>query len=412
MTVEFVLDDLLNPPHKDIFTDDSRFIVAACGRRFGKTYLSVYKLLIAAYSNPNRTYYYLAPNLAQAREIVWEVLKDKAIDQLVAKTNEARLEITFINGARIALKSAERPDSLRGVSLSGIILDEVASFRYFEDIWQKVIRPALSDQKGFAWFISSPSGRDWFYDLYNQANGKNDWQAYQYTTLDGGYVDDDEIETAKSELSPQVFRQEYLATFESFSGLVVPHFDRDTHLEHDFKLLPNEAIHAGIDLNISIMPIVFCVIRNGVVIAFDEIIGALDTPELLEAIEQRYDLKRITAYPDNSSGQRSSIGADKTSLKMFKAAFRLVRTKSKNPRIMDRVNAFNSMVMSGDNTIRFRVTPNCKSLIESLEKHTYNDAGMPDKRGGHDHMFDAISYLTLWHSPLTKNVTKIQRFRL
>ena len=410
--VEFVLDDLLHKPHQEVFVDESRFVVIAAGRRWGKSFLAVLKLLKAAYENPGKNFYYLAPTISQARTIAWEILKEKAIDELVAKTNESRLEITFINGAKISLKSSERSDSLRGVSLSGIVLDETASFRDFETTWQKVVRPSLSDQQGWAWFISSPAGKNWFFDLYNNAKGLDDWNSYQFTTLSGGWVPEEEVATARKELDPKSFRQEYESQFEDWQGVICPAFDRSTHFEYNFELLPDEPILAGSDLNVTRMPMALCVQREGVIICFDELIGDLDTPALIKSLLRRYGDRHITIYPDASSGNRSTVGADKTNVTLFREHFE-VKKRAANPRITDRINAFNVMLMSGDSTVRFKVTPNCKNLIESLEKHSYDpNTNQPDKKSNLDHMFDAISYLTYWFSPLTKRVVKVKGFRL
>jgi hypothetical protein len=283
--------------------------------------------------------------------------------------------------------------------------------RAFTDIWKLVLRPALSDQQGFAVFISSPGGKNWFFDLYEDGKLLENWSSFQFTTADGGYVPTEEIEAARHDMDEKSFMQEYYATFESFEGLVVPHFSRDTHLVHDFELRKGEMIHLGHDLNVTINPGVFCVIRDGIITAFDEISGDLDTPAFLKSVEARYDPSSITIYPDASSGQRSTVGASKTSLKMFRDTFATVKVNSKNPKIHDRIAACNSLVKAADGTIRFRVTPNCTKLISSLEKHFYDpESGLPSKKYGHDHFFDAVSYLTWFHSPLTKRVTKIGQF--
>ncbi len=411
--VEFILDDLLHPPHKQIFTDPSRFVVAACGRRFGKTFVAVYKLLKAAYSTPNGIYYFISPTFSQSRDIVWDVLKDKAIPELVLKVNESRLEIVFINGSKIVLKSADRADNLRGVSLNGCVLDEVSTFRDFEDTWQKILRPALSDKMGWAWFISSPSGRNHFFDLYQNAKELDDWSSFQFTSIDGGYIPDAEIEAAKHDLDQRSFDQEYMATFLSKSGLVCPQFDRETHFETSFVLGDSEKLLLGCDLNVTRMPVAVCVQRGDIIIAFDEFMGDLDTPQLIKSIQNRYPDRDITIYPDASASGRATVGASRTNVTLFKDAFGSVKKRSKNPLIDDRINAFNAMIKSSDGTIRFKVTRNCKNLIESLEKHSYDEAtGKPDKKTNYDHMYDAITYLAYWFSPLTKRVAKISNFRM
>ncbi|MFZ9243190.1 MAG: terminase large subunit domain-containing protein [Sediminibacterium sp.] len=153
--VKFNTQKKLNEPHRQIFHSPARFKVVAAGRRFGKTYLSAYKLITASLHQQG-LYYYIAPTFQQARDIIWKVLKAKVPEKVTKNINESRLEIEFINNSVIQLKSAEKPDTLRGVSLSGAILDEFAMMRNSDDVWQEAIRPALSDKQGFAMFISSP----------------------------------------------------------------------------------------------------------------------------------------------------------------------------------------------------------------------------------------------------------------
>ncbi len=409
--IDFDLETLLHEPHQEVFLSPARFKVVAAGRRWGKSYLSVYILLRAAYDNPKGIYWFISPTQSLSRTIIWDVLKDKCVSELVHKINESRLEIELINGAKIALKSAEKYDNLRGSSLSGVIFDETASMRNFSEIWQKSIRPALSDRLGFAVFISSTNGRNHFYDLYNQAKELEGWESWQHTTASGGYVLESEIEAARSDMSTTSFNQEYFSTFESFQGIIVKDFTREEHIEHDFVLQPNEHIFMGADLNVNIMPAALAVIRNDVVIFFDEFFGNLDSPELIRDVLLKYPSRAISVFPDNSSGQRSSQGADRSSLQLFKENFTKVYTKSKNPRIMDRIHSWNKKVKDANHHVSLKMTPNCKHLIESCEKHTYADDGLPDKKSNFDHMFDAASYFISFKFPIKTTFAKVGKIR-
>jgi predicted phage terminase large subunit-like protein len=125
----------------------------------------------------------------------------------------------LINGVKVHLRSAENPDNMRGLKVYFAVIDE-AAFIKNDEIWNKVIRPALSDLKGDAVFISSPSGRNWFYDLYSKAKSGElkDWKSWHLTTLDNPTIDREEIEDAKKNLSSFAFRQEFLASFDSMGS--------------------------------------------------------------------------------------------------------------------------------------------------------------------------------------------------
>ncbi len=411
--VVFDTQKLLNPPHRTIFNDPARNIVAACGRRFGKSFMGALKLLRSAYETPDGNFYFVAPTHAQARSILWTILKMKAIPALVKKINESRLEILFVNNARISLKSAEKPSAMRGVSLSGVIIDEASSIRELSELLSLVLRPALADQQGWIWLISSPQGRDTFYDKWQEAKTLDGWAAYQFTSIEGGYIPAAEIELARGELSEKEFTQEFEAEFHSWSGLVCPGFNRDTHIENDFELLPDETIHLGIDINVNIMSTNAMVYRDGVLINFKEYFGDADTPELIDSILSDFDPKRCVIYPDASSGQRSTTGIDRTNLKLLRMAFHNVKVKSANSRIADRVNAMNSMVRNALGEIRFKVTPNCRKLIETLEKHSYDpNTGKPLKSTPYDDPYDSCTYAVQNFSELTKRVAKISSFKV
>ena len=205
---------------QEVFEDESRFKVCAWGRRAGKSYLSTYLLILSALKKPNQNYFFIAPTFSQARMILWDIIKDKTRNGFAKNVNESRLEVELINGSKIFLKGGDRPDTMRGVSLDGVVFDEMATLRNSKQVWNEVIRPALSDKQGWALFISSPTGRDYFYQLYTEAKNKDGWQSWQRTTLDGGNVPKEEIESAKQDLSERSFRQEYLASFEDRSGLI------------------------------------------------------------------------------------------------------------------------------------------------------------------------------------------------
>jgi hypothetical protein len=114
-----------------------------------------------------------------------------------------------------------------------------------------VLRPALSDQTGPAWFITTPAGLNWFHDLWQQADELSDWSTFSYTTIEGGQVSKSEVEAARNTLDERTFRQEYLANFETLSGRVYPGFS-DDNISTDVKDTGG-IIYWGTDFNVSIM---------------------------------------------------------------------------------------------------------------------------------------------------------------
>ena len=205
----------LLPWQKEVYSDTTRFKVIVAGRRCGKSRLSAVALLVEGLKCPQGSaVMYVAPTQGQARQIIWDLLMDLGRD-VISGSHVNNMDITLINGAKIYVRGADRPDTLRGVSLTFVVLDEVADIK--ADTWEKVLRAALSDKKGNALFIGTPKGRNWFYDMYNLGlDGDDDeWKSWHFTTRDNPLIDPKEIEGAKKTLSSFSFKQEYEASFDN-----------------------------------------------------------------------------------------------------------------------------------------------------------------------------------------------------
>jgi predicted phage terminase large subunit-like protein len=150
--------------------------------------------------------------MGQSRQIIWDLLLDLG-REVIQGSHVNNLDITLINGARIYVRGADRPDTLRGVSLTYAVLDEVADIK--PEAWEQVIRASLSDKVGRCLMIGTPKGRNWFYDMWNlgQDGTDEDWKSWHFTTADNPLIDPKEIESAKKTLSSFAFKQEYMASF-------------------------------------------------------------------------------------------------------------------------------------------------------------------------------------------------------
>ena len=205
----------LLPWQKEVYSDKTRFKVIVAGRRCGKSRLSAVALLVEGLKCPQGSaVMYVAPTQGQARQIIWDLLMDLGRD-VISGSHVNNMDITLINGAKIYVRGADRPDTLRGVSLTFVVLDEVADIK--ADTWEKVLRAALSDKKGNALFIGTPKGRNWFYDMYNLGldDPDEEWKSWHFTTKDNPLIDPKEIDGARKTLSSFAFKQEYEASFDN-----------------------------------------------------------------------------------------------------------------------------------------------------------------------------------------------------
>lgn len=199
---------------QEVANSKSRFKVVAAGRRCGKSRLAATLLLIYALKSKGGQVFYVAPTQGQARDIMWGVLTELAYP-ITSNTHVNNMTIKLVNGATIALKGADRPDTMRGVSLEFVVMDEYADMK--AQVWEEIVRPALADRKGDALFIGTPKGRNHFYDLYKLALESDDemHKAWHFTSYDNELLDPEEIDQAKSTMSSFAFRQEFLASFEA-----------------------------------------------------------------------------------------------------------------------------------------------------------------------------------------------------
>ena len=211
------LDVQLHPAQLEIFNSTARFKVVSAGRRFGKSRLAAWILIIKALQSESKDVFYIGPTFQQAKDIMWNMLKELLHGtDLIETTHENTATMKLVNGRRISLKGSDRPDTLRGVGLAYVVLDEYASMKV--EVWEQIIRPTLSDVKGGALFIGTPAGKNHFYDLYLEAEKDEDWEAFQYTSIDNPLIDPKEVEVARRTMSTQAFRQEFEASFVSFTG--------------------------------------------------------------------------------------------------------------------------------------------------------------------------------------------------
>lgn len=223
----------LHESQLEIFDNPARFKVVAAGRRFGKSYLACVMLILMALAETsasgkdlsNKEVYYIAPTFEQGKKIMWPLLKSLAKMEseggLIHQAHENTAVATLINGRRISIKGADRPDSLRGVGISFAVLDEYAFMK--PEVWELIIQPALADVEGGAMFIGTPEGKNHFYELFEKARlkspGYEDWEAWQFESLRNPTLDPKEIARSIRTMSVSAARQEFGASFNSGGGI-------------------------------------------------------------------------------------------------------------------------------------------------------------------------------------------------
>jgi phage terminase large subunit len=196
-----------------------RFAKGVAHRRFGKTVGCINDLIRAALTNtrtyPPPRYSYVAPTYTQAKDIAWGYLKFYSAAVPGIKTSESELWVEYPNGARVRLYGADNYERLRGLYNDGVVIDEPAQMD--PRAWPEVIRPTLSDFKGWASFIGTPAGRDWFYAIDRDAEGQElpDWYRFTIKASESGVIPPEELESLKLGLSEEQYQQEFQCSFDA-----------------------------------------------------------------------------------------------------------------------------------------------------------------------------------------------------
>jgi len=390
-----------------VAADNHRFKVVIAGRRWGKTFLAIRQICYHA-RLPDKNIFYITSSYRAAKMIVWKPLKQRLIDlRWAEKINESELSILLKNGSTISLKGSENPDSLRGVSLSYVVIDEVAEVD--ESLWTEVIRPALSDQQGSALFIGTPKGKgNWSYDLFQmQQHQPNIWKSWQFTTISGGRVSPKEIAQARADMSSKQFRQEFEATFETFEGTVAWAFSREHNIA-ECEDADTRMLYVGCDFNVSPITATVGVQVGDSFYVIDEILmHNSNTQELADELLHRYPNSKIFAYPDPAGSARKTSANGATDHTILQNAGFIVKAPRKHDLVKDRINAINARFCNNEGKRQLFISKKCKYTIESLEKYTFKEGTqIPDKNSGYDHIFDALSYSIAYLYPLRRNGTQ------
>lgn len=396
----------LSPAQLAIASDPRRFRVACCGRRFGKTTLAIREICRIA-RMPDREVYYVSPSYRMSKTIVFKKLKKRLQDlKWVSKINETELTFLLKNGSTISLKGADNYDSLRGVGLDGLVIDEAADVD--AEAWYEVLRPALSDRQGSALFLGTPKGFNWFKDLYDLAElYPEQWASFQFTTIDGGNVSPEEVEAARRDLDERTFAQEYLGTFQNYAGRIYYGFDRAHNVtEWPAEQINSAVILTGMDFNIDPMSAVIAHRSGDTLYVWDEIrMFASNTQEMVAEIQNRYPRSRVTVYPDPASRQRKTSAGGVTDLTILQNAGFTVKAPHSHTAVRDRINAVNSRLCGADGVRRLLIHPRCRHTIEGLERQVYKSGtSQPDKESGYDHMMDALGYMVDYLFPVRRDV--------
>lgn len=371
----------------------------AAGRRFGKTILACVILFVNCLRVKNGLFWYVSPTYKQTKQIAWKILIKLIPERVLAKKpNETELSFVFRNGSELVLKGADNPDSLRGTGLDGLVIDEFASIRNAQSVWQEVLRPALTDKLGWCFFIGTPRGKNAFWELWMKGQRREDgYESWRFKTADNPFISRSEIKEAEAQLNPRYFRQEYEASFEDFTGLIWPEFDENKHVIDPIELPDYLEKTGAIDFAMTgTTASLFCSVDEdgNMYITGEYYEQNKRASEVCEVIRGRSEL-----FYGDPAGKRKTENRNGVLFSLFDE----YRDHGVN------VVAAQNDVLAGINRVaeyfkanKIKIFKNCVNLIDELKKYHWGEeretvSGKiePQPFKSYDHCCDSLRYLVM-----------------
>ena len=404
-------------PQVQLANSTARFPAMVAGFGAGKTQALMLRTLKLIFGEGQDIAYYL-PSYPLVRTIAYPRFGEM-FDSLGVSYQLNKHEHTIqVNGKMIIFRTMDNPDAIVGYEVGDSMVDELDTLPKDKarDAWNKII--ARNRQKKSAGINTvavgtTPEGFRFVYEKWS----KNPTESYELirastysnqANLPDGYIE------ALEETYPSNLLQAYLmGEFVNLTaGVVYTNYDRKL-CGTDAVAQEHEPLHIGMDFNVNNMAASIHVMRGGKGYAVDEIIGAADTPAVINIIKARYPNNPVIVYPDASGAATSSTNASMSDIKMLKNAGFTMNAPRKNGRIKDRVAAVNKALCDPKGNRMYYVNVDkCPNIALGLEQQAYDKNGEPDKTGGFDHMNDATGYFIVRQFPITfdRIITAPQRW--
>jgi hypothetical protein len=437
----------LHPGQSQIINDlfvEKRIRNAVCcaSRGFGKSYLAgaaaclaVQDLVNMPADVPNKNVALIAPTYQQTLDIYFPMIAWQfGMEDWADKCSMHSGTFWFPNNVILKLWSYEASERLRGSGQYFVVLDEVTSWggagSSFRESWESVIRPCVATRwsperaralgapsPGRSLIISTPKGKDYFYDLYNNESVDDRWGSYHFTYKDSPYLDPEEIERDLHTMDPLQFKREYEASFDESGNNLFYNFNRRDHVTNTIPYFEEgEDVHACIDFNVGIMATSLFALRGGQMHFLEDFMGHPDTETLGKRLKAQYGDKghKIICYPDPTGRNRkSSAAVGRTDFSILQSFNFETRARNKNPPIVDSVASVNRMLKTAAGEVRMLFHPRCKNTIRSMERTVWKennpDSAMIDKSEGVEHHSDGVRYASEFLFPVTAGTKKRSR---
>ena len=395
-------------PQNQLVNSSARFPAMVAGFGAGKTQALMLRTLKLIFGEGQDIAYYL-PSYPLVRTIAYPRFGEM-LDNLGVPWHLNKAEHTIqVNGKTIIFRTMDNPDAIVGYEVGDSMVDELDTLPKDKarDAWNKIIARNRQKKKVGINTVAvgtTPEGFRFVYEKW----AKDPTESYELIkaptysnkkNLPDGYIE------ALRETYPSNLLQAYLeGEFVNLTaGVVYTNYDRNL-CNTDAVAKDGEPLHIGMDFNVNNMAAGIHVMRSGIAYAVDEIIGAADTPAVIDIIKSRYPNHAVIVYPDASGAASSSTNASMSDIKMLKNAGFSINAPRKNGRIRDRVASVNKALCDPQGNRSYYVNvEKCPNIALGLEQQAYDKNGGPDKTGGFDHLNDAVGYFIVRQFPITFN---------
>lgn len=408
-------DFVLTRPQLAFARSRFRFPAFVGGFGSGKTFAAVTRAISLKTQCIGQDIAYYLPTYPLVRDIAFprfaDLLDRFKIRHTLNKT-AAFIEMPDYQG-QIKFRTMDQPERIVGYEVAHSILDELDTLptAKAQDVWIKVLarnrqKCATGNTIGVA---TTPEGFRFVWQRWVR-DGNADYRVYRARTMDNsinlpkGYIDSLRQSYPSNLLSAYLDGEFVNLT----SGSVYPQYSRERNHTAD-TVKPGDALHIGMDFNVTLMAAVVHVLRDGKPRAVAERVKVFDTPAMIALLKRDYPDHQIFIYPDASGGSRKSVNASESDLALLRQAQFRVCVNPTNPAVKDRILSMNKVL----ETAEYLVNPDtCPSYVEGLEKQSYTVNGEPDKTTGLDHSLDAGGYFITYKFPVVKRTAQISQLRM
>lgn len=407
----------LNKPQGQFLQMKHKFRGFVGGYGSSKTYSGGIAMCQHFYQHPRINQGYFAPTYPHIRDIFFPTIEEVAFKMgLDVEIKEGNKEVHFYSGKKFRgttiCRSMEKAHTIVGFKIGHALIDEfdVLPFEKAETAWRKIIarmRYNVSGLKNGIDVTTTPEGFKYTHKLFvelpqEKPELKENYGLIQASTYDNEMNLPDDYIPSLIESYPEELIQAYLkGQFVNLTaGTVYRNYDKDINNSNEY-IKEKEPLYIGMDFNVSNMSAVICVKRECNIHAVDELIGVYDTPDMIRIIKERWQDHghQIYVYPDASGGARKTVDASISDLALLERAGFIIRARSANPPVKDRVISMNNAF---EKCRLFINRTKCKDLSSCLLKLAYDKNGEPDKKSGFDHRPDALGYHVYYEMPVYK----------